>query len=121
LQLLSARPECRTRDGRIVRAVRRVFRTSPEQPRFAFDWQRTVRLAAFGGAIAGPLGHVWFQALDSRVMPATPRRYAAVRRPLQRHNAGIPLVWLSSPAQMMCRCSSCMSIQVSQMQWHWSR
>jgi hypothetical protein len=76
LQLLSARPECRTRDGRVVRAVRRVFRASPEQPRFEFDWQRTVRLAAFGGAIAGPLGHVWFQALDAKVMPATPRRWA---------------------------------------------
>ena len=76
LQLLSARPECRTRDGRVVRAVRRVFRTSPEQPRFQFDWQRTGRLAAFGGAIAGPLGHVWFQALDANIMPATPRRCA---------------------------------------------
>jgi hypothetical protein len=74
LQLLSARPECRTLDGRVVRAVRRVFRTSPEQPRFQFDWQRTGRLAAFGGAIAGPLGHVWFQALDANIMPATPRR-----------------------------------------------
>jgi hypothetical protein len=54
--------------------VRRVFRSSPEQPRFEFDWQRTGRLAAFGGAIAGPLGHVWFQALDANIMPATPRR-----------------------------------------------
>lgn len=74
LQLLSMRPECRQRDGRIVRAVRRVFRSSPEQPRFEYDWQRTVRLAAFGGAIAGPMGHVWFQLLDKNILPAMPRR-----------------------------------------------
>jgi len=78
-QLLSTRPECRTRDGRLIRAYRRVFRPryEPEAPPFEYDWQRTMRLAAFGGAIAGPMGHVWFQLLDSRIMPHAPRRFGA--------------------------------------------
>lgn len=78
-QLLSTRPECRTRDGRLIRAYRRVFRPhyEPDLPPFEYDWQRTARLAAFGGAIAGPMGHAWFQLLDKRIMPNAPRRQAA--------------------------------------------
>lgn len=111
LQLLSARPECRTRDGRVVRAVRRVFRSSPEQPRFQFDWQRTARLAAFGGAIAGPLGHVWFQALDANIMPATPRR----RAPSASNPEGYPPTAAAHLAASSC--GLCMAACVHEHVW----
>lgn len=31
----------------------------------AYDWSRTFRLAFFNGAIMGPLGHVYYNLLDS--------------------------------------------------------
>ena len=74
-QLLSTRPECRSRDSRLVRAYRRVFNPGHvEAPPFVYDWQRTARLAAFGGAVGGPLGHAWFQMLDKRILPHAPKR-----------------------------------------------
>jgi protein Mpv17 len=29
-----------------------------------YDFKRTARMAAFGGLVAGPLGHYWFNFLD---------------------------------------------------------
>ena len=39
-----------------------------------FDTLRTLRLAAYGGAVAGPLGHYWFGFLDARIFPQAPKR-----------------------------------------------
>ncbi len=39
-----------------------------------FDYFRTVRLATYGGLIAGPLGHYWFGFLDAKVFPRAPKR-----------------------------------------------
>jgi len=41
---------------------------------FRFDYFRTVRLATYGGLVAGPLGHYWFSFLDANVFPRVPRR-----------------------------------------------
>ncbi|CAD7699152.1 unnamed protein product [Ostreobium quekettii] len=43
-----------------------------------YDVGRTFRMAVFGGAIAGPLSHVWFQALDKTVLPDIPKHPIAV-------------------------------------------
>ena len=40
-----------------------------------FDTWRTLRLAAYGGTVAGPLGHFWFSFLDARIFPQAPKRY----------------------------------------------
>ena len=33
-------------------------------PRRRYDWARTARMAAFNGCFMGPLGHVYYRALD---------------------------------------------------------
>lgn len=43
-----------------------------------YDYFRTLRLATYGGAIAGPLGHYWFSFLDARIFPHVARRSAKV-------------------------------------------
>eukprot|EP00803_Ostreobium_quekettii_P008884 evm.model.scf_335EXC.10 EVM.evm.TU.scf_335EXC.10 scf_335EXC:66985-68576(+) len=43
-----------------------------------YDLARTFRMAVFGGAIAGPMSHVWFHALDKTVLPNIPKHPAAV-------------------------------------------
>lgn len=42
------------------------------------DIGRMARMGIFGGALAGPLGHYWFQFLDKRIMPANPTKPLAV-------------------------------------------
>lgn len=42
---------------------------------YRYDSLRTLRLATYGGAIGGPLGHFWFSFLDAKVFPAAPKRY----------------------------------------------
>ncbi|KAK9853609.1 hypothetical protein WJX84_009969, partial [Apatococcus fuscideae] len=43
-----------------------------------FDVARTLRMATFGGAVGGPMGHYWFQYLDKAVLPLAPKSPAAV-------------------------------------------
>lgn len=42
------------------------------------DFARMARMAIFGGALAGPLGHYWFQFLDRNIMPSNPTNPMAV-------------------------------------------
>lgn len=49
-----------------------------QRRRWRYDYQRTARMAAFGGLFAGPVGHYWFRMLDSRIMTANPTAPAAV-------------------------------------------
>lgn len=48
------------------------------EERYSHDWARTARTAAFGGIIAGPMGHSWFTFLERAVMPSAPRSLPAV-------------------------------------------
>lgn len=46
--------------------------------RYHHNWRRTARTAAFGGLIAGPMGHMWFTFLERVVLPSAPRSLPAV-------------------------------------------
>lgn len=43
-----------------------------------YDVARTVRLAAFGGLVGGPMAHGWFQVLDKGILPSNPKHPVAV-------------------------------------------
>ncbi|GMH43696.1 hypothetical protein BSKO_11618 [Bryopsis sp. KO-2023] len=43
-----------------------------------FDLKRTAHLAIFGGALAGPIAHYWFCALDQRIMAHNPKHPVAI-------------------------------------------
>jgi len=80
-QLLSGskgkpRLPCRDRRGHLARLLGRP--PIVEEPTFQYDWQRTVRLATFGAAVAGPMGHAWFTLLDKCIMPHASRSFSAV-------------------------------------------
>ena len=49
-------------------ASRRSNKVLAEEP---YDVQRTLRLAFYGGCVAGPLGHYWFNFLDKVLIAAT--------------------------------------------------
>lgn len=44
----------------------------------SYDAMRSLRLAAFGGLVGGPLGHYWFQFLDANVLVHAPKSAQAV-------------------------------------------
>lgn len=43
-----------------------------------YDMARTIRMGIFGGLIAGPMAHTWFQVLDRAVIPEAPKHPATV-------------------------------------------
>eukprot|EP01023_Acetabularia_acetabulum_P009563 TRINITY_DN14317_c0_g1_i2.p2 TRINITY_DN14317_c0_g1~~TRINITY_DN14317_c0_g1_i2.p2 ORF type:complete len:232 (+),score=14.51 TRINITY_DN14317_c0_g1_i2:643-1338(+) len=43
-----------------------------------YDFMRSVRMALYGGVIAGPLAHYWFNLLDKVVLPSRPFSLAAI-------------------------------------------
>lgn len=49
-------------------ASRRSNKVLAEEP---YDVQRTLRLAFYGGCVAGPLGHYWFNFLDKVLITST--------------------------------------------------
>ena len=74
-------------------------RSAPTTPYFLlcrYDTYRTIRLAAYGTIVAGPLGHFWFGFLDSHVFASAPKRQAMALMTCTTFIACIPEAWSHS-------------------------
>ncbi|KAK9800803.1 hypothetical protein WJX73_007307 [Symbiochloris irregularis] len=58
--------------------IAQLYSRPPQGINWRYDTFRTLRLAAYGGCIGGPIGHHWFGYLDRVIMPHKPKSAAAI-------------------------------------------